>query len=111
VDEPGETDMVSMALATIDLETRDDARPTFPAPHLGGHAVPSCGELAGLAGEPERVLHHDGKALVLRAGGRDLPALLACLAAQGPGHAVAFLPASDEALSPGRCANCPAGQR
>jgi len=45
------------------------------------------------------VLRHDGKALVLCAGGRDLPTLLACLAALRPGHAVAFLPASDEILS------------
>ena len=60
--------MVPMALATLDLVTHDDdARPAFPAVHLGGHAVLSCGELAGLAGESERVLRHDGKALVLRA--------------------------------------------
>ena len=39
------------------------------------------------------------RALVLRAGDRDLPTLLACLAALRPGHAVAFLPASDEILS------------
>jgi hypothetical protein len=96
-----------MALATLDLVPHDDARPAFPAPHLGGHAVLSCGELAG---ESERVLRHDGKALVLRAGGRDLPALLACLAALRPGHAVAFPPASDEILSacqPGLVAPAP----
>jgi hypothetical protein len=101
VKEPGETDMVSMALATLDLVTHDDAQPAFPAVHLGGHSVLSCGELAGLAGESERVL---------RAGGRDLPALLACLAALRPGHAVAFLPASDEILSacqPGLVAPAP----
>jgi len=41
---------------------------------------------------------------------RDLPALLACLAALRPGHAVAFLPASDEILSacqPGLVAPAP----
>jgi hypothetical protein len=107
---PGETDMVPMALATLDLVTRDDARPAFPAVHLGGRAVLSCGELAGLAGESERVLRHDGKAPVLRAGGRDLPALLARLAALLPGHAVAFPAASDEILSacqPGLVAPAP----
>jgi hypothetical protein len=78
--------------------THDDAQPAFPAARLEGHAVLSCGGLAGLAGESGRVLRHDGKALVLCAGGRDLPALLACLAAPRPGHAVAFLPASDEIL-------------
>jgi hypothetical protein len=128
--------MVPMALATLDLVPHDDAQPAFPAVHLGGHAVLSCGELAGLAGESERVLRHDGKALVLRAGGRDLPALLACLAALRPGHAVAFLPGSGTGLAgntaavisapgltaavrapatlgiwPARRANCPAGQR
>jgi hypothetical protein len=69
-----------------------------PAVHLEGHAVLSCGELAGLAGGSERVLRHDGKALVLCAGDRDLPALRACLAALRLGHAVGFLPASDEIL-------------
>jgi hypothetical protein len=96
--------MVSMALATLDLVTHDDARPAFPAVHLGGHAVLSCGEPAGLAGESERVLRHDGKALVLRAGGRDLPALPACLAGAVRGPAT-------PSIWPARCANCPAGQR
>jgi hypothetical protein len=102
--------MVSMALATLDLVPHDDAQSAFPAVHLGGHAVLSRGELAGLAGESERVLRHDGKSLVLRAGGRDLPALLACLAALRPGRAVAFLPAPDEILSacqPGLVAPAP----
>ena len=91
--------MVSIALATLDLAAHDDARPVFPAVHLGDHAVLSCGELAGLAGESGRVLRHGRKALVPRAGGRDLPSLLACLAALRPGHPVAFLPASDAILS------------
>jgi hypothetical protein len=102
--------MVPMALATLDLVTRDDARPAFPAAHLGGHAVLSCGEPAGLAGESERVPTHDGKALAPRAGGRDLPALPACLAAVRPWHAVAFPPASDEipsACQPGLVAPAP----
>jgi hypothetical protein len=47
VRELGEIEMVSMALATLDLVTHDDARPGFPAVHLEGHAVLSCGELAG----------------------------------------------------------------
>jgi hypothetical protein len=48
--------------------THDDAQPAFRAVHLEGHAVLSYGELAGLAGESERVLRYDGKALVLCAG-------------------------------------------
>jgi len=94
VKELGEIDMVSMALATLDLVTRDNAQPAFPAVHLEGPTVLSCGELAGLAGESGRVLHHDGKALVLCAGDRDLPALLAYLAALRLGQAVASPPAS-----------------
>jgi hypothetical protein len=35
VRELGEIDMVSMAPATLDLVTHDDAQPTFPAVHLG----------------------------------------------------------------------------
>ena len=123
VEELGEIDMVSMALATLDLVTHDDARPAFPAVHLEGHAVLSYGELAGLVGESERVLRHDSKALVLCAGDRDLPTLLAYLAALRLGHAVAFLPASidHELLEPPdtgteswlqpRSASCSADQR
>ena len=54
--------MVSMALPTLDLVTHDDAQPVFPAVHLEGHSVLSCGELAGLAGlagESGRVLRLD----------------------------------------------------
>ncbi len=91
--------MVAMALATLDLVTHDDARPAFPAVHLEGQTALSYGELAGLVGESERVLRHDSKALVLCAGDRDLPTLLAYLAALRLGHAVAFLPATDEMLS------------
>jgi len=73
--------MASMALPTLDLLTHDGARPVFPAVHLEGHAVVPYGEPAGpagpagLAGGSGRVLHHGGKALVLCAGDRDLPAL------------------------------------
>jgi len=67
VRELGEIDMVSVALATLDLVTHDDARPAFPAVYLEGHAVLSCGELAGLAGGSGRVLRHEGKATVLYA--------------------------------------------
>src|SRR5580700_11177386 len=91
--------MVSMALATLDLVTHDDAQPAFPAVYLEGHTVLSYGELAQLVGESEQVLRHDSKALVLCAGDRDLPTLLAYLAALRLGHAVAFLPASNEILS------------
>jgi len=91
--------MVSRTLAALDLVTHDDARPAFPAVHLEDHAVLSYGELAGLVSGAERVLRHDAKALVLCAGDRDLPTLLAYLAALRMGHAVAFLPASAEILS------------
>ncbi|HLJ98715.1 MAG TPA: AMP-binding protein [Streptosporangiaceae bacterium] len=97
--ELGEIDMVSMARATLDLVTHDDAQPKFPAIHLEGHPVLSYGELAELVSESERVLRHDSKALVLCAGDRDLPTLLAYLAALRLGHAVAFLPASNDILS------------
>jgi hypothetical protein len=53
-----------MALTTLDLVVHDDARPAFPAAHVGGHTLPSYGELAGLAGGSERVLPHGGKAPV-----------------------------------------------
>jgi hypothetical protein len=95
--------MVSMALATLDLVTHDDARPAFPAVHLGGHAVLSCGELGGLAGESERVLRHDGKALVL-AG--NTAAVISALDLTAAVRAPATL-----GIWPARCANCPAGQR
>src|SRR3984957_4563541 len=99
VEELGEIDMVSRALATLDLVTHEDARPAFPAVYLEGNTVLSYGELAELVGESERVLRHDRKALVLCAGDRDLSTLLAYLAALRLGHAVAFLPASDEIVS------------
>jgi len=97
--EAGEIDMTSMAPATLDLVTHDDARPAFPAVHLEDRTVLSYGELAGLVGEFERVLRHDGKALVLCAGDRELATLLAYLAALRLGHAVAFLPAAAGILS------------
>jgi hypothetical protein len=65
VRELGETDMASMALATLDLVTHDDAQPAFPAVHLEDQTVLSYGEMAGLVGEFERVLRHDDNALVL----------------------------------------------
>jgi hypothetical protein len=84
VKEPGETNMVSMA--TLDLVPHDDAQPAFPAVHLGGHAVLSCGELAGLAGDTAAVISALGLTAAVRA-----PATLG--------------------IWPARCANCPAGQR
>jgi hypothetical protein len=75
--------MVSMALATLDLVTHDDAQPAFPAVHLGGHAVLSCGELAG---NTAAVISAPGLTAAVRA-----PATLG--------------------IWPARCANCPAGQR
>lgn len=88
-----------MASATLDLVTHDDAHSTSPAVHLEDRSVLSYGELAGLVRESERVLRHTGKALVLCAGDRDLPTLLAYLAALRLGHVVAFLPASVENLA------------
>jgi acyl-coenzyme A synthetase/AMP-(fatty) acid ligase len=51
----GGIEMVSMALATLDLVGHDGARPGFPAVFLEGHRVLSYGELAGLVGGCERV--------------------------------------------------------
>jgi acyl-CoA synthetase (AMP-forming)/AMP-acid ligase II len=88
-----------MASATLDLVTHDGVQPTSPAMHLESRTVLSYGELAELVGESERALRYDGKALVLCAGDRDLPTLLAYLGALRLGHAVAFLPASTEIIS------------
>src|SRR5579863_5228805 len=89
----------AMLPATLDLVTHDDAQPTSPAVYLKGDNALTYGDLAKLVGEFERALRHDGKALVLCAGDRDLSTLLAYLAALRLGHAVAFLPASSEILS------------
>ena len=89
----------AMMSATLDLVTHDDARPASLAVYLNRHTALTYGELARSVGEFERALHHDGKALVLCAGDRDLPTLLAYLAALRLGHAVAFLPASQDILS------------
>ena len=88
-----------MAPATLDLVTHDNAQRTSPALHLDDHTVLSYGELSDLVGEAERALRHDGKALVLCEGDRDLPTLLAYLAALRLGHTVAFLPATPENLA------------
>jgi hypothetical protein len=69
VRELGEIDMVSRALATLDLVTHDDALWAFPAVRLEDRAL-SSGELAGLGGESERVLCHESSALVLWAEDR-----------------------------------------
>jgi len=89
----------AMASATLNLVTHDDAQPASPAVHLEDRTTLTYGELTELVGESERALRHDGKALVLCAGDRDLPTLLAYLAALRLGHTVAFLPASTEILS------------
>jgi acyl-CoA synthetase (AMP-forming)/AMP-acid ligase II len=88
-----------MASVTFDLATHNGAKPASPAVYLEDRTVLSYGELAELIGEFELALRHDGKALVLCAGDRDLPTLLAYLAALRLGHTVAFLPASNEILS------------
>lgn len=82
VRELGEIDIAPRALATLDLLTRDDERLVFFAVHLDGHAVVSCGELAGLARGSGWVLRHGGKVLMLCAGDRDLPALYVRRASQ-----------------------------
>jgi hypothetical protein len=86
VKELGEIDMVSMELATLDLVTHDEAQPAFPAVHLEGHTA--------LPHSTSALLRHDSNALVLCAGDRDLPTLMAYLPALRLGHAVAFLPDS-----------------
>ncbi|WP_051766197.1 AMP-binding protein [Saccharothrix syringae] len=88
-----------MAPATLDLVTHSGAPPRSPALHLPGAGEMTYAELAGLVDEVARSLRHDNKALVLCAGDRDLPTLLAYLAALRLGHAVAFLPASAEVLA------------
>jgi acyl-CoA synthetase (AMP-forming)/AMP-acid ligase II len=88
-----------MAPAMLDLVTHDDASPRSPALHLAGGRTLTYGDLAGQVGDVARSLRHDGKALVLCAGDRDLPTLLAYLAALRVGHTVAFLPATAEILS------------
>jgi acyl-CoA synthetase (AMP-forming)/AMP-acid ligase II len=88
-----------MTSATFDLVTHDEAQPARPAVHLEDRTTLTYGELADLVGEFESALHNNGKALVLCAGDRDLPTLLAYLAALRLGHVVAFLPASTEIIS------------
>jgi acyl-CoA synthetase (AMP-forming)/AMP-acid ligase II len=91
--------MAPIPAAALDLVTHDDAHPASPAVYLGDQTVLSYAELAGLVSDTERALRHDGKALVLCAGDRDLPTVVAYLAALRLGHAVAFLPASAEVLA------------
>jgi acyl-CoA synthetase (AMP-forming)/AMP-acid ligase II len=88
-----------MASATLDLVAHDGAQPESPAIYLEDRTTLTYGELAGAVGGFRRALRHEDKALVLCAGDRDLPTLLAYLAALRLGHAVAFLPASNEILS------------
>ena len=83
----------------LDLVTHERAAPSSPAVSVAGHETLTYRELAGLVGEVERLLRHDSKALVLCAGDRELPTLLAYLAGLRLGHAVAFLPASREILA------------
>lgn len=91
--------MCPMPPAMLDLVTREGVAPGSPAVHLVGGRTLSYGDLADLVAEAERPLRHDGKALVLCAGDRDLPTLVAYLAALRLGHTVAFLPASAEILA------------
>ncbi|MCE6996439.1 AMP-binding protein [Saccharothrix sp. S26] len=79
--------------------THEQAPPRAPAVHLVGGRTLSYGDLAELVRQAERALRHDGKALVLCAGDRDLPTLVTYLAALRLGHTVAFLPSSSEIVS------------
>jgi acyl-CoA synthetase (AMP-forming)/AMP-acid ligase II len=88
-----------MASATLDLVAHDGAQPESPAVYLEDRTTLTYGELAEAVGEFQRALRYEDKALVLCAGDRDLPTLLAYLAALRLGHTVAFLPASNEILS------------
>jgi acyl-coenzyme A synthetase/AMP-(fatty) acid ligase len=88
-----------LVVAMLDLVTHDDAVPRLPAVTVAGGQTLTYGELAGLVGTVERALRHDSKALVLCAGDRDLPTLLAYLAGLRLGHTVLFMPASAEILS------------
>jgi acyl-coenzyme A synthetase/AMP-(fatty) acid ligase len=83
----------------LDLVTHDNAAPRLPAVSVAGGHVLTYGDLAGLVATAEAALRHDGKALVLCAGDRDLPTLLAYLAALRLGHTVAFMAASPDILS------------
>ncbi len=88
-----------MPQAMLDLVTHAKAPPRSPAVHLVGGRTLSYADLAGLVSEAEHALRHNGKALVLCAGDRDVPTLVAYLAALRLGHTVAFLPASREIVS------------
>src|SRR5947209_14691053 len=88
-----------MVVAMLDLVTHDDAVPRRPAVTVAGGRSLTYGDLAGLVGTVERALRHDGKALVLCAGDRDLPTLLAYLAGLRLGHSVLFMPATAEVLA------------
>jgi acyl-CoA synthetase (AMP-forming)/AMP-acid ligase II len=83
----------------LDLVTHHDAPPRSPAVNVAGARTLTYGDLAGLVGEVQKSLRHDSKALVLCAGDRDLPTVLAYLAGLRLGHTVAFMPASAEILS------------
>jgi acyl-CoA synthetase (AMP-forming)/AMP-acid ligase II len=88
-----------MSSATLDLVAHNGAHPASPAIYLEDRTTLTYGELTEAVSEFQRALRYEDKALVLCAGDRDLPTLLAYLAALRLGHTVAFLPASNEILS------------
>src|SRR5580704_11080831 len=88
-----------MSSATLDLVAHNGAHPASPAIYLEDRTTLTYGELTEAVSEFQRALRYEDKALVLCAGDRDLPTLLAYLAALRLGHTVAFLPASNEVLS------------
>jgi acyl-CoA synthetase (AMP-forming)/AMP-acid ligase II len=89
----------NVPMATFDLVTHEDASPRSPAVHITGVGTLTYGELAGQVDVVRKSLRCDTKALVLCAGDRDFPTLLAYLAALRLGHTVAFLPAAPEILA------------
>lgn len=91
--------MCGMATTTLDLVTGAGARSVSAAVVPPGGGALTYGELSTLVGQVGTALRHNDKALVLCAGDRDLPTVLAYLAALRLGHTVAFLPATAEVLS------------
>ncbi|XVS61668.1 AMP-binding protein [Actinosynnema sp. CA-299493] len=88
-----------MTTTALDLVAGFGAPPVSAAVVPPGGGALSYGELADLVGQAGTALRHNDKALVLCAGDRDLPTVLAYLAALRLGHTVAFLPATAEVLS------------
>ena len=83
----------------LDLVTHERATPDAPAMTMAGQGTLTYRELADMVGRVGRSLRSDDKSLVLCAGDRDLPTVLAYLAALRLGHTVAFLPDSPDIVA------------